>query len=334
MVDEAVVEMIIGKEKYSVRNCEIEQSKLKFFPENPRVYSILNSNGACPEQSEIENLMCQMDHVKQLKESIKTNGGLIDAVLVRDGDFVVLEGNSRLAAYRLLYRQDPIKWSKIKAIILPGNIPNSAIFTLIGQYHIIGRKDWSPYEQAGYLYRTMNSSGKSANDLADELGLTLNNINGLVRVYEYMLHHNDDHSNKWSYYEELLKNASIKKSFSQIEGLEEKIVEQIKNNELNMALDIRDLGNICKVNDKLSKKILKDIVEGEETIYSGYEIIQSSGKLDNNYQLLSNFRKKITDENFDKKLLKDENPQQIKFELSKINKTVSMLLKKMESDKQ
>ena len=152
--------LIIGKEKYPVKKCEIEQSKLNFYPENPRVYSILNINNYTPTQKEIEQLMCKQDHVKQLKESIKSNGGLIDPVIVRDGDFVVLEGNSRLAAYRLLHKQDPIRWSKIKAIILPKNISDSAVFTLIGQYHIIGRKDWNPYEQAGYLYRTLKKTKK------------------------------------------------------------------------------------------------------------------------------------------------------------------------------
>ena len=152
--------LVIGKEKYPAYKCEIEQNKLNFYPENPRVYSVLNGNNYTPTQTEIEELMCKKDHVKQLKESIKSNGGLIDPIIVRDGDYVVLEGNSRLAAYRLLNKQDPIKWSKLKAIILPNDIPESAVFALIGQYHIIGRKDWDPYEQAGYLYRTINKSKK------------------------------------------------------------------------------------------------------------------------------------------------------------------------------
>ncbi len=97
--------------------------------------------------------MCLQEHVKELKESIKSNGGLIDPIIVRDGDFVVLEGNSRLAAYRILYKTDPIKWAKIKVTLLPKDIPESAVFTLLGQYHIVGKDPWDPYEQAGYLYR-------------------------------------------------------------------------------------------------------------------------------------------------------------------------------------
>ena len=49
-----------------------------------------------------------MDHVKQLVQSIRANGGLTDPLIVQDGEFVVFEGNSRLAAYRLLARLDPL----------------------------------------------------------------------------------------------------------------------------------------------------------------------------------------------------------------------------------
>ncbi len=151
-----------------------------------------------------------MDHVKQLKESIKANGGLIDPLIVRDGDYIVLEGNSRLAAYRLLCKNDPIKWANVKCILLPSDIDDAAIFTLLGQYHIIGRKDWNPYEQAGYLYRMVKSSNQPIEFIARELGITEFAAKKAVEVYTYMLDCNDNHPNKWSYYDELLKNKNIK----------------------------------------------------------------------------------------------------------------------------
>ena len=325
--------LIIGKEKYPVKKCEIEQSKLFFYTDNPRVYSILNSGDYTPTQEEIEKLMCKQEHVKKLKESIRSNGGLIDPIIVRDGDYVVLEGNSRLAAYRLLNKQDPIKWAKIKAIILPKDIPDSAVFALIGQYHIIGRKDWEPYAQAGYLYRTIKKYNKSPDLLASELGMKVSDITKLLLIYQYMIDKEDNHPNKWSYYEELLKNRGIKKAFDETPALEDKIIEEIKNDKIKMAIDIRKLGDISKVNDKLSKKILKDIAKGEEDIYSGFNIIESSGKMDNNFQTISNFRKKITDKNFSNKLLKDENLRDIEYELKKIQRTVIVLLKTIERSK-
>ena len=325
--------LVIGKEKYPIKKCEIEQNKLKFYPENPRVYSVLNINNYVPTQKEIEELMCKKEHVKRLKESIKSNGGLIDPIIVRDGDFVVLEGNSRLAAYRMLCAQDPIKWSKIKVMLLPKDIPDSAVFALIGQYHIIGRKDWEPYEQAGYLSRTLSKSNQTPELLASNLGISVSDIKKLLSVYEYMIEKNDNHPSKWSYYEELLKNRGIKKAFNEIPELEDKIIEDIKNNKIKMAIDIRKLGDISKVNDKLSKKILKEIANGEEDIYSGFDIVASSGKMDNNFQIISNFRKKITDDNFGKRLLNDDNLKDIEFELKKIERTVSVLLKNIERRK-
>lgn len=333
-MENAVEELItIGKEKYKVIKCELDQSKLKFFPENPRVYSVLNIGDEKPTQEQIEEVMCKDDRIKQLKESIKSNGGLIEPIFVRDGDMVVLEGNSRLAAYRLLCKQDPIKWAKIKVTLLPSNISDSAVFSLLGQFHIIGRKDWNPYEQAGYLYRTINDNNKSIEILATELGITTSYIKKLIDVYEYMIEHNDNHPNKWSYYEEMLKNRGIKKAFDEVPGLEDKIVSDIKNNNIRMAIDIRKLGDVSKVNDKLSRKILKDIAMGEEDIYSGYEIVASSGKMDNNFQFITNFRKKIQEDSYVDRLLKDENLNNIEFELKKIDKLVKNMLIKIENNK-
>ena len=149
-----------------------------------------------------------------------------------------------------------------------------------------------------------------------------------------MIEKADNHPNKWSYYEEILKNRGIRKAFDEIPGLEEKVISDVKENKIRMAIDVRKLGDISKVNDKLSKKILKDIAIGEEDIYSGFEIIASSGKMDNNFQLLTNFRKKISDENFASKVINDENLGNIEFELKKIERIVSTILSRIEREKQ
>jgi len=320
----------IGGKEYAVVKIEMNQSLLQFYPENPRVYSALSADSAEPDQATIEKIMITMEHVKQLKESIKANGGLIDPVIVKDKDFIVLEGNSRLAAYRLLAKEDPIKWGKMKCVLIPEDISESAVFQLLGQYHIIGRKDWSPYEQAGYLYRRIKKSNQSLEFIAKELGISKGNAENAIKVYEYMIDNGDDHPEKWSYYEELLKNRSIRKYMETVDGLEDKIKETIKNDEVKMALDIRNvLGGIAKVQDKESNKIMRDIADGKLDIYEGYQIIEDDGKAGKVYQILKSFRKKINEEDFSKRMM-NENVSQIKFELSKIEKTIGMLLKKLD----
>ena len=115
-----------------------------------------------------------------------------------------------------------------------------------------------------------------------------------------------------------------------VDGLEDKIKETIKNNEVKMALDIRNvLGGIAKVQDKESNKIMRDIADGKLDIYEGYQIIEDDGKAGKVYQTLKSFRKKINEEDFSKRMM-NENVSQIKFELSKIEKTIGMLLKKLD----
>jgi len=47
--------IIIGNQSYSFREEDLLQSILKFYPENPRIYSLLVINGMTPEQKEIED---------------------------------------------------------------------------------------------------------------------------------------------------------------------------------------------------------------------------------------------------------------------------------------
>lgn len=316
----ATENLTIGKNDYEVRLEDLNQVDLKFYPENPRVYSILNIDGVEPSQDEIEEYMCAQDHVKQLKESIKSNGGLIDPVIVRDGDFVVLEGNSRLAAYRILNREDPVQWGKIKCKVLPADINDSAVFALLGQYHIIGRKDWDPFEQANYLYRRLQQTKLPIDFMADELGISRQKANNMVRVIEFMIAHDDLNKRHWSHYEEYLKNAGIKKYRETDPDIDDTISEQIKN-ETVQAADMRKLGEIAKVGDKQSKKVMKKIASGEVDLISGYEEIQETGKLDDIVKKLKTFRNAISEENFEKQIkASPETYQNAQFEIDKIIK--------------
>src|ERR1035438_5822746 len=144
--------LILGT-KVPTTTQSLAQRTLRFFADNPRVYSIVRANGKQPTQEEIEQQLCELEHVKELREDIKRNGGLIEPLIVRGGSLEVLEGNSRLAAYRQLAAKDAIKWAMVKCTVLPADVADSLIFALLGQFHIKGKKDWAPYEQAGFLYR-------------------------------------------------------------------------------------------------------------------------------------------------------------------------------------
>lgn len=323
--------LIIGKQEYTVEVRDLNQIDLLFYPENPRVYSVLNMMGGDPTQEEIEDHMCGLEHVKQLKVSIESNGGLIDPLVVRDGDFTVLEGNSRLAAYRLLCAVDPVKWGKVRCKILPADISDSTIFTLLGQYHIIGRKDWEPFEQAHYLYRRHLQTKIPVAYMAQELGLSKQKAEKMIQVIEFMIDHNDLNKRHWSHYEEYLKNASIKKYRQTNPNIDDTIAETIRTDAIKEAADMRKLGQIAAVGDKQAKKIMQQIANGSIDLYEGYEAMEDAGKLEDVIKKLKAFKSTVSEPAFEKQLrASDETVQQAKFEIGKIIKRLTSIQAKLE----
>ena len=311
--------LTIGKEDIRVEVTELNQSELKFYTENPRVYSVLNILGGDPTQEDIQEHMCSLDHVKQLKLSIESNGGLIDPLIVRGGDLTVLEGNSRLAAYRLLCETDPIKWGKVPCKVLPADISEKVIFALLGQYHIVGRKDWEPFEQAHYLYRRKQKTRLPVAAMATELGISSQKAEKMIQTIEFMIEKDDLNKRHWSYYEEYLKNASLKKYRETNPDIDETIATSIKTGEIREAADIRKLGEVAKVGDKQSKKLMQKVATGEVSLYEAHEDMLDSGKLDDAVKKLKKFREDIANNSYEKQLrTSEETAQNALFEIKKI----------------
>lgn len=316
----------IGDKRFLVREEEVPVRDLLFYVDNPRVYSMLHNDGEAPTQEDIEEHMLGMEHVKELRQSIE-QVGLIDPLIVRDEDFVVLEGNSRLAAYRKLAKKDPIKWGKVKCKILPADIDNDTIIIILGQYHIVGRKDWSPFEQAGFILRGLEDTKYPIDELAQKLGISITAAKNYVRVYEYMREHDDLVPAKWSYYEEFLKNRSIKDEIKTNTALEERVVAQIKQGEIHEAADIRKLGEIIKAKSKPAKKALGKYAEGKVTLNSAYEELKDSGQINDVLQRITRFKEYINDTDLDDKIggANKELQDKIKYEIKQISKRIKKL---------
>ena len=246
--------LLIRGVEVPVSTTTLPQAELRFFVDNPRVYSILRVDGEEPSQADIERKLLEMDHVKALVQDIKRDGGLTDPVVVRAGGLEVLEGNSRLAAYRALAKTDPIKWGRMKVRLLPGDLDETLIFALLGQYHIKGKKDWAPFEQAGFLYRRSKAHDIESAQLAQEIGLSRRKVEHLVAVYQFMLDHGEADTARWSYYDEYLKSSAIRKARLGHVGFDGLVVEKIKSGEIARAVDVRDrLPVVCAAPKSLQK---------------------------------------------------------------------------------
>lgn len=302
----------------------MNQVDLSFYPENPRLYSIICGDDSEPSQEEIQKRLASMEHVKQLVQSIKANGGITDPLLVKDKENIVIEGNSRLAAYRILAIEDPVKWSMIKCKFLPQKIDDSDIFAILGEYHIIGRKDWAPYEQAGYLYRRHKNQNVEIDTIAEELGISKQKINHLIYVYNFMIANKENDPSKWSYYDEYLKNRKVRAAREQNPRLDRIVVKKIKTGEIEKAVEVRDkLPKIVSVN----KKTLKNFVEEKVNFNDSYERAASQGIDNDNLQKLHRFRIWLFDSGLKKNMEQIPPNQRYKceFEIKKIKQFLNKL---------
>lgn len=254
--------MTIGKNDVVVTDTELNQADLLFYPENPRVFTALRAlSDTIPSQELIEKTMCRQENVKQLKVSIEANGSLLEPIIVRKN--IVLEGNSRLAAYRLLARIDSIKWGKIKCTVLPDDTSDELVFNLLGTIHIIGRTPWSPFEQAGYLYRTKNKSRRPIEAIANDLGMKCADARLYLKVYQKMMDEEDMQPTRWSYYFELFKNKHILKANENNPEMNvlDTIVQKIKDDKFEDAREIRKVAELAKVQTEEGKGVLAEFLD-------------------------------------------------------------------------
>ena len=321
--------LTLGGQEIPVRNGYLPIHDLSFYAENPRIYSLIQRPGVEPSQDEIFDRLRGLEHVKQLIQSIRANGGLTDPMLVKDGELVVLEGNSRLAAYRELARNDAITWGKAKVRLLPSDISEKLVFALLGEYHIIGRKDWAPFEQAGYLYRRNVTHEVSAQTMASEMGLSVRTVNHLIDTYKFMVENDETSVARWSYYDEYLKSNITKKARQEHPGLDAIFVGKVKRREIPAAVDVRN--KLVKLLDvtKVGPEPTKIFMSGDKTFDSAFESAQDRG-IDNTW--LRRFKRfrgelKVTEFLADLDRMSSDQKAKCLFEVGKIQQSIERINK-------
>ena len=310
-----------------VRTTELPQADLRFYVDNPRIYSVVRGDDKEPSQEDIERKLLELEHVKELIHDIRRNDGLTDSVVVRAGGLEVLEGNSRLAAYRALAKIDPVKWGRMKCKLLPEDIDERLIFALLGQYHIKGKKDWAPFEQAGFLYRRAAIHNIDAAQLAAEIGLSRHKVEHLIATHRFMLDYEETDTARWSYYDEYLKSRAIRKARYEYPGFDDLVVEKIKSGEISRAVDVRNrLPVVCSV-PRVLKKFAKETHGFEEA----YEQAIDAGADSTPYKRLAAFRQWLAKPEVAETLARTqgETRKKIEFELNRLTRRVEAVRDKL-----
>jgi len=193
----------IWTELQKMKPVRVKLEQLYLDPNNPRleIFGKEKITDARTVESRIqENCLNQIsgEDIKDLIESIKTCGfWTVDRVVLRplgDNKYVVVEGNRRVAALKILEDQhekgeislpDNIRKGilEFEAIVYEGTDPDIA-WVVQGFRHTPGIKGWDDYPKAKFIANFEKESGKSPTEIASMFGMKPRaEVSQLIRSY-------------------------------------------------------------------------------------------------------------------------------------------------------
>jgi hypothetical protein len=127
-----------------------------------------------------------------LRESIKTNGGLIHPIIVSiraDDRYLVIEGNTRALIYREFRDQNvPGDWGTIPAMVHDG-LTDADVEAIRLQAHLVGPRPWDPYSKAKYLNHLSNCRHLTLAQIVDFCGNKSTEVQNYIAAYRDMERH-------------------------------------------------------------------------------------------------------------------------------------------------
>ena len=125
---------------------------------------------------------------RSLRESIRTNGGIIHPIIVNSTDegYIVIEGNTRTLIFQEFdKRGEAGDWGTIPALVYYG-LDKTSIDAIRLQSHLVGPREWRPYSKAKYLHLLRNSQHLTWGQIVDFCGGREREAQDYVAAYEDM----------------------------------------------------------------------------------------------------------------------------------------------------
>ncbi len=258
---------------------------LKYFEENPRVFSCICREKKPDTKEELQELihtkMLEQPSVKNLKSRIKAQGGLHEEILVRHDTQEVIEGNSRLAVFRVLYEKTrDERWANIPCKVVSKLNPDQQD-AYLSQMHVEGKTPWSAYEKANLAY-IRQQQGIGVDEVARRLSVTVNEVNKRIEVVSLMEKNRDEEISHFSHYDVLVRTRKINQATNYTPEIKNILLNKIKDvktdDSENTGFTAQDLRNkIPAILNK--KKELKRFLEGKSTLGEAYQNARPSDPL-------------------------------------------------------
>lgn len=188
-------------------------AELTFDVKNPRLLEF--PLGSSPSDAEVMGVLWEAMDVREVMLSIAASGYFQHEPLIvaqEDGKYIVIEGNRRLAAVRVLLDPTLVEATDTPTIgksakqglrQLPIVVSTrQAAWQYIGFKHVNGPAKWSSYAKSRYIARVHREFGVCLEDIATQIGDTHKTVQRLFRgmmVMEQAERWNVfDRENRWS----------------------------------------------------------------------------------------------------------------------------------------
>jgi hypothetical protein len=240
----------LGNRDFELERVKVPVAHLKLDPQNQRLSYLLQRKGGELGDAELQELIWQMDPVKDLYTSIYQNGGLIsDPIIKRNG--VVVEGNCRTVCLRQLHDRFPNddRWREVFVQTLPAEASEEQLTMLIGELHIAGKIEWRAFEQAEYVWKMSEQFGKTIDFLASHLRWSRLKVQQKISAYQqtklYMQETDDpDGINRFSHFEEFAKKKELRARSEAQPEFEPLFRRWVYEGKFPDAKDVRELPEI------------------------------------------------------------------------------------------
>ena len=185
----------------NLRYEKIEESNIKSKAIQKRTFELI-TGGKQKKHSQIRDLL----------NSMKTNGFLkVDNILTRkldNGGYLIIEGNRRLAALKVLYDEqqngyeigslspslfekpdnDKDKSKGVEVVVVKDDSEHDYYGILMGLKHVSGNKKWHRFNQAKLLYNLYSEFDYTFSDIAFRIGIdSASQVKNEIMAYGVML---------------------------------------------------------------------------------------------------------------------------------------------------
>lgn len=185
-------------EKVSIDKLLLDPNNYRFRkPGQDRLVSEERSSEAGVQSRVLDRI--RSDGVGELKDSIAENGFIpVERIVVRpyegsdsDGRYLVIEGNRRTAALKLLqedhtggadFDENVIEVFQSVPVLVATDVQEEDILAIMGVRHVGGPKEWGGYQSALLIFELFQED-LSPKEVAHRLGLSTQEVNRRYRAF-------------------------------------------------------------------------------------------------------------------------------------------------------